>query len=193
MEYVKKIEGEVLNQLPLRFFEGPVNLISDLKDLNNALPRLFQAKEFGFDTETRPSFKKGVKHQVALLQLATSEEVYLFRLNKIGLPDELIDLLADKSKIKVGAAIRDDIKSLAELKSFEQSGFVDLQEMVKKLGFESFSLKKMTAIVLGFRISKSQQLSNWEAEELTPKQITYAATDAWVSLKVYQSLLNNRR
>ena len=132
MEYVKKIEGEVLNQLPLRFFEGPVNLISDLKDLNNALPRLFQAKEFGFDTETRPSFKKGVKHQVALLQLATSEEVYLFRLNKIGLPDELIDLLADKSKIKVGAAIRDDIKSLAELKSFEQSGFVDLQEMVKK-------------------------------------------------------------
>ncbi|MCD6346866.1 MAG: 3'-5' exonuclease domain-containing protein 2, partial [Bacteroidales bacterium] len=162
-------------------------------EFNRILPKLSAAKEYGFDTETKPSFKKGANHKVALLQLSTDDEAFLFRLNKIGLPDELIEILADTNKIKVGAAIRDDIKSLKAIKEYTQAGFVDLQVMVKELGFESFSLKKLSALVLGFRISKSQQLSNWEANELTPKQLTYAATDAWVSLKIYKGLLNNRR
>ena len=192
MEYVKKIEKEELNQLPIKFFKGAIHLVSNMDEFYKILPKLSMIKEYGFDTETRPSFKKGTNHKVALLQLSTVDEAFLFRLNKMGLPDELLEILADRNKIKVGAAIRDDIKALKAIKEYTQAGFVDLQIMVKELGFESFSLKKLSALVLGFRISKSQQLSNWEANELTPQQLTYAATDAWVSLKIYKGLLNNR-
>ena len=192
MEYAKKIDSTELNQLPLKFFKGPIHLVSDIDDYFQILPRLMKIKDFGFDTETRPSFKKGLKHKVALLQLSSADEAFLFRLNKIGLPDGLIQIFSDEKRIKVGAAIRDDIKSLISIKPFTPAGFVDLQIQVKDLGFESFSLKNLAAIVLGFRISNSQQLSNWEANELSPQQATYAATDAWVSLKVYQNLINNR-
>ncbi len=191
MEFAKSIEAEELSKLPLTKFEGPVTVISDLDSFNRIVPELQQYKCFGFDTETKPAFKKGVVNQVALLQLATENESYLFRLNKIGLPNELMALLSNKEIIKVGAAIHDDIKSLTSLRHHKPNGFVDLQSLAKDLGFNSFSLKKLSAIVLGYRISKSQQLSNWEADELTRKQVIYAATDAWISLQVYLGIKNN--
>lgn len=191
MEFAKRIDNTEVNELPLRFFEGRTHVISSMDDYYSVIPMLLKSKELGFDTETRPAFKKGVNNSVALLQLSTETEAFLFRLNKIGLPKDLRRILSDPKRIKVGAAIRDDIKSLTSIQSFVPGGFVDLQNEVRDLGFESFSLKKLAAIVLGFRISKSQQLSNWDADELSPQQIVYAATDAWVSLLVYKGLRNN--
>ena len=191
MEFAKRIDNADVNEMPLRSFHGSIHLISSLEEANAALPRLASQKELGFDTETRPAFKKGINNQVALLQLSTPHDAFLFRLNRVGLPDELLKILSDSSIVKVGAAIRDDIKSLISIQNFTANGFVDLQNEVKKLEFESFSLRKLTAIVLGFRISKSQQLSNWDADELSQAQRVYAATDAWVSLMIYKGLRTN--
>ncbi len=192
MEFAKSIDKDGIGKLPLKRFEGTIHVVSDLQSFYHVLPHLKLCPVLGFDTETKPSFKKGVKNKVALLQLSSTDEAFLFRLNKIGLPNELVQILADSEVVKVGAAIRDDIKSLIRLKKFSPNGFIDLQSLVQELGFVSFSLKKLSAIVLGFRISKSQQLSNWEADELTEKQAIYAATDAWVSLKVYLGIKNNK-
>lgn len=191
MEFAKSIESSDLNELPLQAYDGQITLVSDYSSFLEVVTELNRCKMMGFDTETRPSFKKGVSHSVSLLQIATEEQVYLIRLNNIGLPDEIIRIFSDPGIIKVGLAIHDDLKSLRDLRNFVPGGFVDLQNEVRKLGFENFSLKKITAIVLGFRISKSQQLSNWDADILTDAQLTYAATDAWVSLKIYQKLLRN--
>lgn len=191
MEFKKRIDNSEVNEMPLRFFEGNIHLVSSISEYQVVIPKLLKSKILGFDTETRPSFKKGVINKVALLQLSTEKEAFLFRLSKIGLPEELCSILADPKITKVGAAIRDDIKSLKSIHPFEAAGFVDLQDEVRKLDFESFSLKKLAAIVLDFRISKSQQLSNWDAEELTRSQLVYAATDAWVSLLVCIGLRNN--
>jgi len=191
MEFIKRIDNAEVNEMPLRFFEGEIHLVSNINEYQKIIPKLLKSKMLGFDTETRPSFKKGVHNRVALLQLSTEKEAFLFRLNKIGLPKELCDILANPDITKVGAAIRDDIKSLKSISPFNASGFFDLQDEVRKLGFESFSLKKMAAIVLGFRISKSQQLSNWDADVLTKPQLVYAATDAWVSLMICEGLRNN--
>ena len=161
MEFAKTIDSIELNQLPLKAFSGNIHLIENFDDYFNVLPELRRIRAFGFDTETRPSFKKGVINTVSLLQLATATDVYLFRLNEIGLPGDIREIFEDPGIIKVGAAIHDDIKSLKGLSNFHHSGFIDLQDEVKKLDFECFSLKKLTAIILGFRISKSQQLSNF--------------------------------
>ena len=144
-----------------------------------------QIKILGFDTETRPSFKKGQRHKVSLLQLADDRSAWLFRLNMIGLPPELAAMLADPDIIKIGVAIHDDIKALRNLRPFEPGGFVDLQTVVADHGIKQLGLKKLSAIVLGFSISKSQQVSNWEAPALTEPQQLYAATDAWVCRRIY--------
>ena len=192
MEFAKTIDSIELNLLPLKAFSGRIHLISNFEDYFRVIPELMRVRAFGFDTETKPSFKKGVSNTVSLLQLGTKNDVYLFRLNDIGLPKEICDIFENPAVIKVGAAIHDDIKSLKGLSDFNQAGFVDLQDVVRKLEFECFSLKKLTAIFLGFRISKSQQLSNWESEILTPQQQVYAATDAWVSLLVHLEILRNQ-
>ena len=141
----------------------------------------------GFDTETKPAFKKGVFNKVALLQLSTKKQAFLFRLNQIGLPKEISDILSNPEISKPGVAIRDDIKGLQEFENFNPRGFIELQDHAKDLGIQNFSLKKLTAIACGFRISKGQQLTNWEADELTEKQQKYAATDAWTALKIFEN------
>ena len=186
-----KLSKEELHAFPIKKFSGEIYLIDDFKNLNKAIDILKEQTVLGFDTETRPAFKKGVFNNVALIQLSTQNQAFLFRINKIGLPDALIDVLTDESIIKVGAAIRDDLKALKKINPFTPSSFIDLQNYVKYFGIESYSLQKMSAIVLGFRISKSQQLSNWETTELTKAQMVYAATDAWVSLEIYLKLKNN--
>lgn len=188
LTFQKSITKEEVNQMPLQAFEGEIVLVDRLEDVQEAVQFLEQFPILGFDTETRPSFKKGKVNDVALLQLAADSRTFLFRINKIGLPQELIALLSNDSIVKVGAAIKDDVRGLQKLQDFDANGFLELQNYVSKFGIESFSLKKLSAIVLNFRISKRQQVSNWEAEELSTGQLRYAATDAWVSLKIFEKL-----
>lgn len=192
--FQKQITKEELADLPLKAFEGHVEIIENEESFYKFLPEIEKARVLGFDTETKPIFKKGKtnNNKVALLQLSTYDTAYLIRLNKIGLPDELTAILANENIIKVGAAVRDDLRYLAKLKPFTPAGFIDLQKMVKKFGIESASLKKMTAIVLKFRISKNQQLSNWENGTLTIAQQRYAATDAWVCHQIFNKLSNGK-
>ena len=142
----------------------------------------------GFDTETRPSFKKGQIFQVSLLQLAIPRKVFLIRLNHTGVTKELSSLFSNQSIIKAGVGIRDDLKALQKLRNFEPAGFFDLSTLAKEAGLQVESVKKLTALLLGFRISKSAQTSNWEVVTFTQKQIEYAATDAWVCLELYHKL-----
>lgn len=187
-EFKKSITDEELAELPLAFFEGKIHLIEKVEQLTDAVNFMKTQKILGFDTETRPSFKKGQNHQVALLQLSTADQAFLIRTNLIGLSPGLIRVLASPSILKIGAAIRDDIKILQKVVPFKPGGFVELQEMVKLYGIENFSLKKLAAIVSGVRISKSQRLTNWEAPVLTEQQQIYAATDAWIAYVIYTGL-----
>ncbi len=189
--FKESITKEELTDLPLRWFEGEITVVDSLTKLTRAIEILQVESVIGFDTETKPSFKKGVINKVALLQLSTRKYAFLFRLNKIGLPGEIKNLLANPNIIKPGVAIRDDIKVLKKLGSFMPAGFVELQDHAKERGILNFSLKKLTAIACGFRISKGQQLSNWEAEVLTEAQQIYAATDAWAALEIYNNFSQN--
>jgi ribonuclease D len=183
-----KISKEELNELPHGVFDGKIVIIENLLHLQKIIPFLRHQKELGFDTETRPSFKKGKINTVALLQLSTSKEAFLFRISKMGFPAVLADILADEAIVKIGAAIRDDIKALQKITPFIPGGFVELQNFVKQFGIEDAGLQKLTGNILGFKISKGQRLSNWENQELTESQQQYAATDAWVGLEIYYRL-----
>jgi len=189
--FKESITNDELTEMPLKSFEGEIVLVDSKKMVKRAVKELSQHRIIGFDTETKPSFKKGVVNKVALLQLSTRDRAYLFRVNRVGVPPEVVALLSNKDIIKPGVAIRDDIKGLQEYVRFEPAGFVELQDEAKELGIQNFSLKKLAAIVCGFRISKGQQLSNWEAPELAEAQQRYAATDAWASLVIFEQFSNN--
>jgi ribonuclease D len=186
--YNENIDIEQIHQLDLKWFEGRIVVVDNFDNFHEAINELRNSRILGFDTETRPSFRKGKKNKVSLLQLANSEIACLFRLNRIGLPDELTSILSDPEIIKAGVAIHDDIKFLKGIKNFKPEGFIDLQGYVKDFGIQSSGLKKITAIVLGFRISKRQQVTDWEAPALSEAQQIYAATDAWVSYEIYKKL-----
>lgn len=186
--YKESIDKDELAEMPLIQFEGEIMLVETKEDYLTSIEYLAQQKMLGFDTETKPAFKKGVVYEVALLQLATKDRAFLFRLNKIGLPNGLKSILENPDIEKIGVAIRDDIKGLQKLNNFKPGGFIELQEHVKDYGIQDFSLKKLSAIVLGYRISKAQRVTNWEALELSEAQQIYAATDAWISHRIYESL-----
>lgn len=186
--FKEKIEKEEINALPTRKYEGEILLISSPEEIKVYCDEISEHAVIGFDTETKPSFKKGRSNTVALLQLATNQRAYIFQLKKTGLPVCLQKLLSDPEVLKVGVAIRDDICSLQKIAPYTPNGFVELQQMVKEYGIEDNGLKKLVANILGFKISKRQQTSNWEADPLSIAQIEYAATDAWVCLEIYQQL-----
>jgi len=186
--YRKTISRDELNSLPLSSFRGNIRVIEDLEGINEVVPLIQRAKCLGFDTETKPSFIKGPNNRIALLQLATNDDAFLFRINKTKLPEMLVRILANPDIIKVGAAINDDIKGLQKYSDFAPAGFVELQNYVSDFGIESNGLRKLAGIVLNFRISKRYQVSNWESNNLSEGQLKYAATDAWVSYKVYSVL-----
>jgi len=183
------IPNEEIEQFPQMSFPGEIHVIETKEDIKKGISYLKNCTELGFDTETRPSFKKGLSYPLSLLQLCDDTHAFLFRIQKTGLPKELLAILSSKKIIKVGAAIHDDIIALKKVEKFKSTQFIDLQTMAKKLLIENFGLKKLTPLVLGFRISKRQQLSNWDYETLTDAQKSYAATDAWVSLLIYKKLL----
>ena len=191
--YQENITIEELAECELSWFKGELVLVDNIKTFYEVFPRLLGHDLLGFDTETKPTFKKGKRHQVSLIQLSTENLACLIRINKIGIPDELIKLLADPSVIKTGVAVHDDIKFLSGVKRFTPRGFVDLQNFVKDYGIQSSGLKKLTAIILGFRISKRQQVTDWEAESLSEAQLIYAATDAWVCHQIYKKLVNGHK
>ena len=188
--YKENITVEELAEHELSWFKGEIVLVDNLKTFFEVFPRLLGSDLLGFDTETRPTFKKGKKNSVSLIQLSTEDLACLLRINKIGIPDELIKLLSDPSVIKAGVAVHDDIRFLSGVRKFTPNGFIDLQNFVKDYGIQSSGLKKLAAIVLGFRISKRQQVTDWEAEQLTEAQEIYAATDAWVCHQIYKKLVN---
>ncbi len=188
--YQENITAEELLERELSWFKGEIVLVEDLKTFREVFPRLLGADLLGFDTETKPTFKKGRKNPVSLIQLSTGTLACLFRINKLGIPDELADLLSDPQVIKAGVAVHDDIRLLRGVKKFNPMGFVDLQSFVKDYGIESSGLKKLAAIVLGFRISKRQQVTDWEADQLSEAQQIYAATDAWVCHQIFRKLTN---
>jgi len=186
--YNESLSDDEVKKLPLLHFDGKVTLVDDLDTFYRVIDEVGRSGIVGFDTETKPSFRKGRRNTVSLLQLADAGNAWLFRLNRIGLPPELAALLADDSLHKVGVAIHDDIKALRSVSPFEPRGFVDLQSVVAGHGIKQLGLRKLSAIILGYRISKSQQVSNWEAPVLTESQQLYAATDAWVCRQIYLAL-----
>lgn len=188
--YKENLTVEELAGHEVSWFKGEIVLIDKLKTFYEVFPRLLESDLLGFDTETRPTFKKGKRNTVSLIQLSTEFLACLIRINKIGIPDELAALLSDPRVIKAGVAVHDDIKFLKNVKKFNPEGFVDLQNVVKEFGIQSMGLKKLSAIVLGFRISKRQQVTDWEAEKLSEAQMIYAATDAWVCHQIYRKLRN---
>lgn len=186
--FAENLTNEEVNDLPLYQFNGGIFVIDTFDKYDDYIPLLRGKEILGFDTETRPSFKKGKANPVSLLQITSSNQAFLLRINKIGLPDEIKEILANQNIIKIGLAIKDDIKILREIGDFEPAGFIDLQDYAVEFGIEAKSLKKITGIVLEKRISKSQQVTNWEKEELSEAQQVYAATDAWVCLQIYKKL-----
>lgn len=182
------ITPEEINNLPLRTFEGKTTVISEPEKLDKIVREIELHEVVGFDTETRPSFRKGQVYQVSLLQLAIPRKVFLIRLNHTGVTEELSGLFSNPNIIKAGVGIRDDLKALQKLRNFDPVNCYDLSTLAKEAGLQVESVKKLTALLLGFRISKSAQTSNWEVCTFTQKQIEYAATDAWVCLELYEKL-----
>lgn len=185
------ISPEEIANLELVSFPGEIVLVDSLNDtFYAALKYLRRQKVLGFDTETRPTFTQDQhSNGTALLQLSGSTKAFLFRVQKTGLPKRLAAILANPEIVKVGAATIDDVRGLQKYAPFNPKGFVDLQSKVWEYGIRDKSVKKMTAIILGVKISKAQQLSNWEAEHLSESQLRYAATDAWVCREMYMKLL----
>ena len=188
MTFNNKIEKSQIANLPPCDITGEIIVIDRPEDVAAAIDDLKQCKLIGFDTETRPSFRRGESNTISLLQLATDKRAYLFRLKKIGQNTLLRDLLESEEHMKVGLSVHDDFHSLNRWMPCRPKNFIELQRYVKAFGIEEMSLQKIYAIVFGKRISKRQQLSNWEAEELTPAQQQYAAIDAWACRDIYYEL-----
>lgn len=186
------IENDKINELPVAQYPGEIIVVDSYDKCLSAVKEISQFDLLGFDTETRPSFKKGRMNKVALLQLATSETAWLFRLTKIGLPASLLRILEDVQTKKVGVAIHEDLNKLKIQKEFFPANFIDLAKYVKEFNILDNGLRKLAANILKFKISKSQQLSNWESVKLIPQQLNYAATDAWACYEIYNQLLNLR-
>lgn len=190
IELAQSIKKDEINELPIERFEGRIFEIDQKAKVKAAVEYLKNYGAIGFDTETRPSFKKGVSYKVALLQLSTDDTCFLFRLNKIGFPQELRTLLQNTKIKKIALSSHDDIAALKKRADFRPANFVEIQKMVKEYGITDQSLQKIYAILFDKKISKAQRLSNWENAILTDKQKTYAATDAWTTLRIYEKLSN---
>ncbi|MEA4935395.1 MAG: 3'-5' exonuclease [Paludibacter sp.] len=191
--YKSKISKEEVNTLPVAIFEGRITVVDDLSKVHEAIAVLNQQKIVGIDTETKPSFKKGLLHKVALLQISTSDQCFLFRLNMIPFPKELGVFLSDVSIKKIGLALKDDFAALNKHHTFKPANIVDLQSIVKSYGILEMGLQKIYAIIFHQKISKSQRLTNWESPVLTDQQLRYAATDAWAALIIYQALMKEKK
>ena len=188
-QYLRAFTKEEINEMPLRRYEGEILVVRSEDDLEQALEGMRNSSLLGFDTETRPVFKKGRKPgPPSLLQLATADCAYVFQLGVLPLDKGVCEILANRRILKTGVAVRDDILGLQKHSRFKPSGFVDLSDITAKYSLQTHGLRNMAANLLGFRISKSAQCSNWAKDKLTRQQIIYAATDAWISRELYLAL-----
>ena len=191
--FVHRIDKDVVNAMPVVAFEGETFVINQIEQVADALEYLNRQKMVGVDTETRPSFVRGQHFPVALAQIATEERCYLFQLTHIGLPQELADFFANEKVRKIGLAFRDDLNGLRRRRNFAPLNCVDIQQLGNLYGILDLGLQKMFAICFGKKISKAQQLTNWENVVLTPEQAKYASTDAWATLLIYKELMRTKQ
>lgn len=185
-----KFDKSIINSLPLVTFPGKIIVVLNEYEADRAVEYLLSCDVLGVDTETRPAFRKGNNHKVALLQVATRKECFLFRLNHLGLPQSLLRLLSNKQVPMVGLSWHDDLMSLHRREQFEPGWFIDIQDIIGNLGIVDKSLQKLYANLFGEKISKRQRLTNWEADVLTERQKEYAAIDAWACIKLYDEIMN---
>ncbi len=177
-----------INEFPIKAFEGPVEIIDTLEQAKTVLKNLKKQTILGFDTESRPSFRKGEHHPISLIQFATGKEAFLFRINEIGIPDELKNILSNPDICKIGLGILQEKTEMDNNFKINCEGFIDLEKIAKQLKFKQRGVRALSAFFLKLRISKSAQKSNWERKILTDQQIRYAATDAWVCLKIFNEM-----
>lgn len=182
------IEKQVINEMPVVSFPGRIHIIDAISQVKSAVKALRTVQCVGFDTETRPTFHRGERHNVALLQLSTYNDAFLFRVNKTGFPAPLKDFLEDSTITKIGLSTTDDFHQLTRVCDLAPQGFIELQQVVKQYDINDMGLQKIYAILFHQKISKGQQLSNWEAPQLTDAQQRYAAIDAWACLRIYDYL-----
>ncbi|MCM1310164.1 MAG: 3'-5' exonuclease domain-containing protein 2 [Bacteroides sp.] len=185
---LKTIDKETLSKLPAEVFSGRIELVQTPAAARKAIAFLMDQPVIGFDTETRPSFRKGDNHKVALMQLSTENICFLIRLNRLGIMPELKELLECENVLKIGLSTKDDFHVLNRIEPLSPKGFVELQSIVKEHGIGEASLTKIYALLFGKRISKAQRLTNWEATELTPAQQHYAALDAYACLRIFREI-----
>lgn len=184
-----KYDKAMIPSLPIAQFPGRIIVILTPGETEKAVRYLLSQPILGFDTETRPSFKRGHQYKVSLLQVSTVDTCFLFRLNHTGLTPAIIQLLEDRTVKKIGLSWHDDLNSLNKIGNFKTGSFIEIQDLVRNLGIEDLSLQKLYANLFNQKISKRQQLSNWETDILTDKQKMYAATDAWACIMIYQEII----
>lgn len=189
----RSIDKDELKELPKAFFSGQIHVVQSEAETKKAVDYLKSRQAIGIDSETRPTFTKGQSHKVALLQISSENCCFLFRLNMIGLSQPLVDLLENPNVIKVGLSLKDDFMMLHKRAPFTQQNCIELQDYVRQFGIQDKSLQKIYAILFKQKISKSQRLSNWEADVLSDNQKQYAATDAWACLQIYNLLQELKR
>lgn len=182
------IDKRLVEQMPTELFKGRIFTISTIAEANRAVAYLKQFSHIGLDTETRPNFTKGESYKVGLLQLSTDDTCFLFRLNRIGIPDILKSLLCSRKQVKIGLSMKDDIRALNGRRQMRFGKYVELQKNVREIGIFDMSLQKIYANLFGKKISKNKRLTNWDATTLTEGQKRYAATDAWACLRIYHLL-----
>lgn len=188
--FEKSITKKEINELPLFKYEGKVIIAATEQQIDKAIFEIEEYDLVGFDTETKPTFKKGQFNHVALVQIAVPDKVYLLRITQTGITTTLARFLSNGKITKIGIALDDDVIALKKRRRFVPAGFLDLNIIAPTLGIENIGARNLTALLLNNRISKNQQISNWENPTLTEPQIKYAATDAWICLEIYNKLRN---
>lgn len=184
-----KFDKGVINSLPLVSFPGKITVVLNEYEAERAVDYLLSCDVLGVDTETKPAFRRGQNHKVALLQVSTRTHCFLFRLNHLGMPNCLLKLLSNTTVPMIGLSWHDDIMSLHRRKEFKPGWFIDIQDIIGNLGVEDKSLQKLYANLFGEKISKRQRLTNWEADVLSDKQKEYAAIDAWACINLYEEIM----
>lgn len=184
-----RLDKEYIKDLPLVSFPGKIITVNSEREADKAVPFLLSKDILGVDTETRPSFKKGQQHKVSLLQVATEDVCFLFRLNYIGMVTSVISLLSNTDVPMVGLSWHDDLAALQKRMEFKPGLFIDIQDIIGDIGIEDKSLQKLYANIFKQKISKRQRLTNWDADVLSDKQMSYAATDAWACVRLYKEIL----
>ncbi|MBQ8646106.1 MAG: 3'-5' exonuclease domain-containing protein 2 [Bacteroidales bacterium] len=195
MAFASSVTVEEIEALEIASFPGVITVVqsSGSQEFDQAMEYLNAQQAIGFDTETKPCFVPKVpRNKMAILQLSGPDRAYIFRLQQVGVPPKLAALLGNPNILKIGAAVHDDIRGLQEYRKFIPKGFVDLQRLAPAYGIEEKSVRKMSAIILKKRVSKSQQLSNWESSHLSEAQLRYAAIDAWICREMYYKLMAER-